>query len=61
MERCGRAVINNCFTKGEGWEVANVVNNKLYHWGLFSTQEKAEEVAYELGENAIVLRLEDGE
>lgn len=49
-------IINN--TKNtQGFEVAQISNGELWHFGTYSTEERAREVVRELGGDAIVARL----
>ena len=56
MVRSGVATINNC-GDAKGVEVARVCANELWHYGTYNDLKRAREVAKELGDNAIVLRL----
>lgn len=53
MKASGIVEINNCPYES-GFEVARVVANQLWHFGTYESLDKAEEVARELGEDAIV-------
>ena len=59
MIRFGKVIINNCDSKATGFEVARVVDNALWHYGTYPTADKAFEVAEDLGDNAIVVNLEE--
>ena len=49
-------IINN--TKNtQGFEVAQISNGELWHFGTYSTEERAREVVRDLGGDAIVARL----
>ena len=58
IKRAEVAIINCCETDNI-WEVARIDDGALWHFGTYETFERAEAVAEELGEGAIVARLID--
>lgn len=53
----GLVEINNC-PYDSGIAVVRVVAGKLWYFGRYETPERAEDVARELGDDAIVVRLD---
>ncbi len=57
MMAIAEVVINNINDVHEGYEVARVCAGELWHYGTYPTEDRAKEVARELGDNAIIAKL----
>lgn len=54
-----KAEVKNVVELHEGFMVARLVDNELWYYGLYSNENRAQNVALELGGNAVVLKVED--